>query len=95
MKTLLASLFLLALTCACKATGPDYGKPLPPGAPALLPLAPGEAHPNFGAQWNARAELLPALDVKTAAANGRRVNKTITKLLRWSNNRKPSRTQNV
>jgi membrane-bound lytic murein transglycosylase A len=54
-----ASACLLA-TIACKAV-PDYTRELPPGAPALIPLAPGEGHPDFGAQWNDREDLLPAV----------------------------------
>jgi membrane-bound lytic murein transglycosylase A len=53
--------FLCCLPIACKS-GPDYGRPLPPGAPALLPLAPGEKHPSFAEQWSERQELLPALE---------------------------------
>lgn len=66
MKLSLAALLLIAFATGCKTTppepAPDYWQPLPPGAPALLPLAPGEAHPDFSQQWNARAELLPALE---------------------------------
>ncbi len=67
MKLSHAAPLLLALAAGCKTAppappAPDYWQPLPPGAPALLPLAPGEAHPDFAPQWNARAELLPALD---------------------------------
>ena len=51
----------LLLATACRTT-PDYGRPLPPGAPALIPLAPGEAHPDFGAQWSERSDLLPAVE---------------------------------
>jgi membrane-bound lytic murein transglycosylase A len=61
MKLLHAAPFLLALAAGCKTTTPDYWKPLPAGAPALLPLAPGEQHPDFAQQWNSRDELLPAL----------------------------------
>ncbi len=61
MKTLSAALLLLALSAGCK-TAPDYARTLPAGAPALLPLAPGEKHPDFGPQWSVRNELLPALD---------------------------------
>ena len=61
MKLIHAAPFLLFLAAGCKTTAPDYWKPLPAGAPALLPLAPGEQHPDFSQQWNARAELLPAL----------------------------------
>ena len=52
---------LILATTACK-TVPDYTRELPPGAPALIPLAPGEGHPDFGEQWNDREELLPAVD---------------------------------
>jgi len=67
MKLLHTAPLLLVLVLGCKTTpppepAPDYWQALPPGAPALLPLAPGEAHPDFSRQWNARAELLPALD---------------------------------
>ncbi len=58
--TILCAALLLATT-ACRAT-PDYGRALPPGAPALIPLAPGEAHPDFGQQWRDRDELLPAVE---------------------------------
>ncbi|MBK7642746.1 MAG: MltA domain-containing protein [Planctomycetes bacterium] len=62
MKKLLAAPFLLALAAGCRTAAPDYWKPLPPGAPALLPLAPGEQHPDFSQQWYAREDILPALD---------------------------------
>jgi membrane-bound lytic murein transglycosylase A len=64
MKLSCAATLLLALALGCKtaAPAPDYWQPLPPGAPALLPLAPGEAHPDFSHQWNERAELLPVLE---------------------------------
>ena len=65
MKLLSCALLLLLATAACKTT-PDYGRPLPPGAPALIPLAPGEPHPDFGAQWSDRAELLPAVEQSIA-----------------------------
>ena len=55
----------LALLAACKS-GPDYGRPLPPGAPALLPLDPGEKHPPFADQWSERLEILPALEQSIA-----------------------------
>ncbi len=49
-----------ALSSACFTFGtvPDYGRPLPPGAAALLPLAPGEEVPDFASQWVRRDELL-------------------------------------
>ena len=60
MKLLPSCALLLLATTACKTT-PDYGRALPPGAPALIPLAPGEAHPDFGRQWDERWELLPSV----------------------------------
>jgi membrane-bound lytic murein transglycosylase A len=59
---------LLALTCvaaACKAApeaAPDYGRPLPYGAPALLPLGPDETPPNVGGAFIDRDQVLPALE---------------------------------
>lgn len=46
---------------ACQT--PDYGRPLPPGAPALLPLGKGEIRPRFAETWYERDELLPALEL--------------------------------
>lgn len=60
MKHALLAALLLVTASACKTT-PDYGKPLPPGAPALIPLEIGEPHPAFAQQWTERADLLPAL----------------------------------
>ncbi len=61
MKSLLAGALLAALCASCRST-PDYGRPLPPGWPALIELAPGEPRPAFGEEWYARAEILPALE---------------------------------
>ncbi|MBL8863095.1 MAG: MltA domain-containing protein [Planctomycetes bacterium] len=58
--TLLAA--ALALLAACKSAQPDYSKELPEGAPALLPLGPGDRRPDFRADFARRAEILPALD---------------------------------
>jgi len=60
--SLLTFTALLVAVASCKSTAPDYGRALPPGAPALLPLGPNETHPDFAAQWNERADILPALD---------------------------------
>ncbi|MFN0006501.1 MAG: murein transglycosylase A [Planctomycetota bacterium] len=65
MKLLPACALLLLATAACRTT-PDYGRALPPGAPALIPLAPGEAHPDFGRQWADRWELLPPIEQSIA-----------------------------
>lgn len=64
--SLLLVLLVWAATTACIATtpvaSPDYGRPLPAGADALLPLAAGERPPDMRSQWIARNEILPALD---------------------------------
>lgn len=43
---------------------PDYGRPLAPGAAALIELAPGEPRPDMRGTWTwqEREELAPALD---------------------------------
>jgi membrane-bound lytic murein transglycosylase A len=51
---------LLAAASACRT--PDYGRPLPEGWPALLPLAKGEERPQLDDEWFDRAEILPALE---------------------------------
>jgi len=61
MKLNLLCTVLLLASAACK-TAPDYGRALPPGAPALIALKPGEAHPDFGAQWRERDDLAPAVE---------------------------------
>jgi len=43
-------------------SGPDYNRPLPPGASALIPLGPDEAAPNLGHVWLERASVRPALE---------------------------------
>lgn len=53
---------LLLVVPACKTAPKDYGRPLPEGAPALLPLDPGEAPPRFAHDYYAKAEMLPALE---------------------------------
>ena len=49
-------LALLALT-ACQSAPADYGRPLPPGAPALLLLRPGEPRPDLRASFHDREEI--------------------------------------
>ena len=57
----LAPLCALALLAgACRS--PDYGRPLPDGWPALIPLEPGEKRPDFSGDWRRHDEVLPALD---------------------------------
>lgn len=54
------------LTVACKATSrpetPDYGRPLPEGAPALLPLGPNEPRPDWSRDWEGRQEIAASLE---------------------------------
>ena len=59
-----ALLVLLAWAGSCTAPRiyPDYGRPLPPGAPALLELGPDEERPDLTGSWDERADILPALD---------------------------------
>jgi membrane-bound lytic murein transglycosylase A len=53
----------LVLLGACKATSePEWGRPLPEGADALLPLGPEEEWPDLADQWYDREEVLSALD---------------------------------
>jgi membrane-bound lytic murein transglycosylase A len=63
MRTLLILGVLSGFTaCVTPTAAPDYGRPLPAGAEALIPLSPGEPSPNVRAQWLARRDILPALD---------------------------------
>jgi membrane-bound lytic murein transglycosylase A len=57
-----ALLALLLTGCAAEPLAPDYGRPLPPGSPALLPLGPDEPWPDIAADWEHREELVAALD---------------------------------
>lgn len=59
--------FALLSLAACKSA-PEYGRPLPDGSPALLPLGPDDKCPDFGPQWNERDKILPALDNSIAFA---------------------------
>ncbi len=56
----IAGVLLLALS-ACH-TKPDYNRPLPPGAPALIELKPGEKRPEFASEFDHKAEILESLD---------------------------------
>lgn len=51
----------LVLLTACKSQ-PNYNRPLPFGARALIPLDSGESPPDFARDWNRRDEILPALE---------------------------------
>jgi len=62
MKHLLPLALSFAAGCTAPDLEPDYGRPLPPGAPALLPLDPGEPRPNMESTWVERADVLPALE---------------------------------
>ncbi len=61
MKLLPAALALTLVATACKSL-PDYGRPLPEGAPALLPLEPGDPRPKITPQWEERADIITSLD---------------------------------
>jgi membrane-bound lytic murein transglycosylase A len=60
MKLHLVAALGLVLAAACQT--PDYGRPLPEGWPALIPLAKGEQRPDFKASFADRDEVLPALE---------------------------------
>ncbi|MEW6073446.1 MAG: MltA domain-containing protein [Planctomycetota bacterium] len=60
-RALLPSLVLLPVLLACRTT-PDYDAPLAEGAPALIPLGPGDEVPDFSREWEAREEIRPALE---------------------------------
>ena len=47
---------------ACRSATPDYGRALPRGAAALLPLDGDERHPELRRSWVDREEILPALE---------------------------------
>ncbi len=61
-----ATLSLLAavLAAGCTATEPepDWGRELPEGAPALIPLGPDEPRPDFAADWNDRERVLRSVE---------------------------------
>ena len=62
MKRSLCTLaFSLPLLASC-ATTPDYGRALPAGAPALIPLDEDEEIPDFSEDWYERDDLIEALD---------------------------------
>jgi membrane-bound lytic murein transglycosylase A len=50
------------LFSACQTPERDYGRPLPPGWPALLEVTDATEWPNLTKDWRHREELLPALD---------------------------------
>lgn len=59
----------LLLAAACQVYPPaatggdvDYGRALPAGADALLPLGPDEPFPNLTGSWARRDEILPVLE---------------------------------
>ncbi len=63
MRRMLGRIALLSLAAlgGCRLQ-PDYNRPLAEGAPALIPLAPGERRPEFAADWGWRDELVSSLD---------------------------------
>ncbi len=62
MKLLACATLLAALGCAAPRTEPEWGRPLPYGTAALLPLGPGEEHPSIGHFWLERTSLRPPLE---------------------------------
>lgn len=63
----LLPVLLSAVLAACAATPkPDYGRALPLGSRALLPLAPGEPRPDVTHQWYHRRDIVSALDKSLA-----------------------------
>ena len=49
---------------ACAST-PDYGRALPEGAPALIPLADGEPIPDISSAWfRLRKQIVKSLSTK-------------------------------
>ncbi len=65
MRKLLLAVGVLCGLAACttpRSAEPDYGKPLPHGADALLPLGPDDTPPDFAADWRKRDQILEALD---------------------------------
>ena len=55
-------LLLLAVGLIWGCRTADYNRPLPEGAPALIPLGPNEPWPDVAFDWRNRAEVLPALE---------------------------------
>jgi membrane-bound lytic murein transglycosylase A len=53
---------LIAAGCSSTETGPDWGRALPEGAPALIPLGPDEPRPDFAADWGNKEKILAALE---------------------------------
>jgi membrane-bound lytic murein transglycosylase A len=55
------TLIVALAACSSLSPVPDYSRPLPAGAPALLPLGPGEPLPDFSADWTRRDATRKAL----------------------------------
>ena len=62
MRRLLLLLGSLLLPTGCQTPAPDYGRPLPPGWPALLKVESTTQWPDLSRDWRRREELLPALE---------------------------------
>jgi membrane-bound lytic murein transglycosylase A len=61
---LLSLTLAVALAAGCSSTenGPEWGRPLPEGAPALIPLGPDDPWPEFAADWRNKDRILRALE---------------------------------
>ena len=62
MKLLACATLLAAVGCATAPEGPDWGRPLPYGAAALLPLDPDERPPSVGHVWLERMSVRAPLE---------------------------------
>ncbi len=58
----LALTALLLHACSSAPLEPDWGRPLPDGAPALIKLGPGDPRPDWSVDFDGRDKLLPAID---------------------------------
>lgn len=58
----LLAVLVVASGCASTQPEPEWDRPLPPGAPALLPLGPDEEPPDVRLDWYGRRRLAEVVD---------------------------------